>query len=552
MGVNTNNGFLNRINIINCDGRTTGTVLIDIQNDLKDISKKLEEEDVKINNMLPNKVLVNKTGQHERYRTEKIIRSLLNLGIPLMPTYEIAATTIQKLCETLNTVTDSQEYFSTKDVRKIVSLAIQECSTTKYSMTDIETWSNKYARRYGHNNHNVEIYWDNSDEKKEVSYEYIANEFLDDVIYCITHGNGIKNEISSSCRRDMATEILDFINHCDLYRIRYSLLKDMIIEIATQPPHPWMLYDEIRGDILKYDYDALHNNILTINKAIESNKEKLILQSTKLEILHHASALILGMHNYFFGCYDMTAFYQLKEVLRTLQDAECWNDAITRSKLSGLLADISFAGVEINKLIDLIDRLAANLQKKRLDSTEFVQDVKRFGDYAAQIYELGNKSKIEEIINSDWNLYETEDILGCVKPILYSIFPYNKYKITYEKNYFWISYAFINLPNFAKDDFKPSFFVIYGEKSDEDFEFLNLLKSNGAKKNCNTILLITNEKGLSEILSKNINDYLQKEVLINHYQLICLTREELKNLFDKDDKVLLFDKYLRMQLVLPI
>ena len=60
----------------------------------------------------------------------------------------------------------------------------------------------------------------------------------------------------------MATEILDFINHCDLYRIRYSLLKNMIIEIATQPPHPWMLYDEIRGDILKYDYDALHNNII--------------------------------------------------------------------------------------------------------------------------------------------------------------------------------------------------------------------------------------------------------------------------------------------------
>lgn len=62
---------------------------------------------------------------------------------------------------------------------------------------------------------------------------------------------------------------------------------------------------------IKYDYDALMTNMKTLNNADYS-----IPQSAELEILHHAAALLLGMHNYFFGCYDLTAFFQLKEVLK--------------------------------------------------------------------------------------------------------------------------------------------------------------------------------------------------------------------------------------------
>lgn len=545
-------GIANKNNITINNSYSDRKVFQNIQESLKEISDIFEAEDKRINELLPHQVLINKTGQHEQYRTEKIIRSLLNLGIPLVPTYEIAHATIKKLYERLNAVPALETYLSTKDVRKIVSLSIQECSTTKYSMSDLESWSNKYARRYGHNNHNVEIYWDRSDKVIDVSYEYIANEFLDDIIHEITHGNGIKSEISTSYRRDMATEILDFINHCDLYRIRYSLLKDMIIEIATQPPHPWMIYDSIRSDILKYDYDALDNNISTINQAIETNGEISIPQSAELEILHHASALILGMHNYFFGCYDLTAFYQLKEVIRTLQDSVSWNDAIKRSKISGLLADISFSGIEINRLVDLIDRLAINLRKKRLDSIEFACDVKLFGNYAVRIYELGNRSKIEEVLNSDWGKYNAEEVFVAVKPLLYSIFPYHKYNLTYEKNHFWISYSFVNLPSFESGDFKPNFFVIYADTPDEDITFLELLTKNSTKKSCNTILLITNDTKISTPLTRRINEYIDTNIVDSHYQLVCLTRDDLKSLYESKDKVLWLDKHLRIVMELPV
>ena len=202
-----NKGIGNTSNITNNITINNNNLFNDIEKSLKVIADIFETEDANINELLPHQVLINKTGQREQYKTEKIIRSLLNLGIPLVPTYEIANATIKKLNMKLQNINGNEAYFSTKDIRKMVSLAIQECSTTKYSMSDIESWSNKYARRYGHNNRNVEIYWDRSDKVKDVSYEYIANEFLDDVIDDISHGNAIKSELSTTYRREIAMEI---------------------------------------------------------------------------------------------------------------------------------------------------------------------------------------------------------------------------------------------------------------------------------------------------------------------------------------------------------
>ena len=544
-------GNISNITNIHVDS-SSDTVFRDIEKSLKEITEIFESEDMKINSLLPKQVLINKTGQREQYKTEKIIRSLLNLGIPLVPTYEIAYATIRKLNDELREISNTSKCFSTKDIRKMVSMSIQECSTTKYSMSDIEKWTNKYARRYGHNNRNVEIYWDRSDRIKELSYDYIANEFLDDVIDDISHGNSIKSELSATDRREMATEILDFINHCDLYRIRYSLLKEMVIEIATQPPHPWMIYNAIRNDILKYDNEALKNNLDKMISVIDSEDGDTIPQSAALEILHHASALVLGMHFYFFGCNDMTAFYQLYEVLKTLRDPSGWNDAIRRSKASGLLADISFSGVDINKFIPLMEQLSISLRENRVASIEFAQDVKQFGDYAVQIYDLGNRGQIERVLASDWSEFTPEEVLAAVKPLLYSIFPCRRYGIRYVKNHFWINYSFVSLPSFERTDFKPCFFVVYSDDAMMDIEFIKLLSSGNAKKNCNTILLITNDTTTSCILKPRISCYLEQHGLCDYYQLVCLVREDLRSLYESKDKVNWFDYYLRCAVELPI
>ena len=80
-----NKGFGNTSNITNNITINNNNLFSDIEKSLKVITDIFETEDAKINELLPHQVLINKTGQREQYKTEKIIRSLLNLGIPLVP-----------------------------------------------------------------------------------------------------------------------------------------------------------------------------------------------------------------------------------------------------------------------------------------------------------------------------------------------------------------------------------------------------------------------------------------------------------------------------------
>ena len=98
---------------------------------LQQVSKQLDEEDSKINALLRDQVLINKTGEHEAYSTEKIIRSLLNLGVPLLATYEIAESTICKIYEWIRLNENTDHYLSTKEIRKMVSLSIQEIKNSR-------------------------------------------------------------------------------------------------------------------------------------------------------------------------------------------------------------------------------------------------------------------------------------------------------------------------------------------------------------------------------------------------------------------------------------
>lgn len=124
--------------------------------------------------------------------------------------------------------------------------------------------------------------------------------------------------------------------------------------------------------------------------------------------------------------------------------------------------------------------------------------------------------------------------------------------MTCENNHFWISYSFINLPSFSRDDFKTSFFVIYAVDLDEDLDFMELLQNSRTKKSCNTILLITEDADTASVVGRQIDEYLEEHALSGHYQLIRLTREELKSLYESKDKVLWFDKHLRNEMELPV
>lgn len=519
---------------------------------LQQVSKQLDEEDSKINALLRDQVLINKTGEHEAYSTEKIIRSLLNLGVPLLATYEIAESTICKIYEWIRLNENTDHYLSTKEIRKMVSLSIQEIKNTKYTFSEIESWTNKYSRRYGHNNRCVEIYWKDTGEIKEVSYEYICGDFLDNVILKIANGADIDTEITSRHRREMATEILNFINHCDLYRIHYELLEAMIIEIATQPPHPWIIDDQIRGQILEYDFEALDNNIQKIDACLSFSTP--VPQSAELEVLHHASALILGLHNYFFGCYDLSAFYQLHELLKNLICPDYWNDAIQRSKLNKLLEHFSFAAIDVNRVIELMSELQNFIRTRNLSSGVFAQKVVEFGRIAEKLYQFGDKEAIMKTLVQEWDSVESSDVIIAIKSLLYTVFPCRKYYFPIKTdtvcNHFWMNYKFVRFPSLGNNEIRPQLFVILGESVDMDINFLSNLKDSRTQKQSDSILLICEKGSVANLLQKRIENYMKDNGLSDHYQLFTLVKEDLLKLFDCSDKALQLDSFFSEQTIL--
>lgn len=510
---------------------------------LKKVTEFFEKEDRTINENNMKGILFNKTGQIEKFSTEKIIKSLLNLGIPLITTYQITESTIKKVKKEINTLNSLDKYLTTKDIRQMVSLSIQELSIEEYSVSELENWSNKYARRYGHNNRCVEIYnLSNGELHRNISYDYISKDFLDDIINTISHGSDIESEISLRDRKDMATEILSFINNCDLYRISYDLLKQLVIEIATQPPHPWMIYDKIRSSILEYDYNSLCDNLNKINK-YEKNVSPM-LQSVKLEILHHASALILGMHNYFFGCTDLASFYQLRDFLEFFKEKKQWNDAIQRSKLSQLLTDISFARIDINELIELVRVLSKDISKRKIASDQFTKNTLKFGEWAIQIYSLGTKQTVLNILNSNWSELTSEEVVLNIKTLFYSIFPWRKYNIKYNNNHFWISYSFITLPSFKESMFNPYIFFIYVDNATSlDLNFLKILSDCKIMNVCNTIFIIVRNNMESKILNEKINCFLSIYNIQRFYRYYIFTQDDLISLCESCDKVKWLDQF---------
>ncbi len=542
---NTNNNNSNNqiMCIINVNGKDEEVELLDI---LNAISLNFESEDERINEKLSNKVLINKTNDHETYQTYKIITSLLQLGIPLTAAYSIAQLTINHIKEFIYENGGSSVELSTKDIRKMVSQSIQEIDVQHFSYEDIESWNNQYIRRYGHNNKRIRIYYSNSDQTDEISYEYINTKLAVDIVRDITKDRIKYSEIPSKYQAHIAHEILSFINSCDLYKINYKILKEIIKEIALQPPHPWFISDKTRSDIIKYDIDCLKSNINKIKEALENDVDS--SQYVKIEILHHASALILEKYNYFLGCYDLSAFYLLKELLNELIDVKKWDLTVHFSQTSEILEDLAFSHINILSLCNTIDRINGFLKNQNIINQEFDNLILNLAENALKLNELGNKNSIKDFLQSEWNTFPFEEVIKNLKLLLYSIYPVKSWNLDTNKTYFWLNYKSVN----SSVDVKNQIFTIYNDGSLNDYSFLSILTTPNAKALCDTIFVISQTKAQANFTCKTVNEYLKNINISNHYKVIWIDKNIAYKIFTSTNKMKCLDDTLLKQLEIEL
>lgn len=511
---------------------------------LKTLSYSFDAEDKEINRKLPNRVLINKTQGHETYQTSKIMSSLLQLGIPLTAAFEIAQKTIEKVWNyiDLNASSDDSAPLSTKNIREMVSQSIQEMDINKFSFSQIESWVNKYARRYGHNNHVVKIYKLDGSESIPVSYDYISGEFLDDVISEIISDESVFLEISQHYRKEIATEILDFINNCDLYKVNYDVLKNIIIEIAIQPPHPWFVNNKTQKTIKKYDEECLEKNLKKIKVAIQNDNP--VPQSSKLEIIHHASALILETHNYFVGCCDLSAFYILKDILTDLIDPSKWDFVISKSKFSNLLTDITLSDLDVNKLMNEITSINKYINTRRINNEGFDKCIITFAEYALKFCHFSYYEEVENFVNGNWTEYNICDTIRYIKLLFYSVFPCKRLNLESQANSFWLSFSDIRVDSLPIEG--TQIFACYCNDINFDFTCLDFLTNKSWMK-CNTILIISSDASTCKQLCKNAISRLEQIHLSNKYGVFYIDKENSKRLFESNNKIKTFNDCLLEQ-----
>ena len=531
---------------INVNGKAEN-VDVDALFILGKVAQVFSSEDKFINDSIPGKIIVNKTNDKEEFKTSKIITSLLQLGIPLSAAYEIAQLTIYRIKEFITTYRNTENILTTKDIRKMVSESIQEISVDRFPYEDIENWNNKYIRRYGHNNKRIQIYYNNTETTNDISYDFIHNTLIDDIIDDITKGKKEYVRIPSKHKNELATEILSFINSCDLYRINYTVLKDIVKEIALQPPHPWFINQETQQQIMKYDYECLENNISKLEKSISETIDS--PQSVKIEVLHHASALILEKYEHFLGCYDLSSFYLLKHLLDELIEPENWDLSVKHSKASKLLADMSFAHIDIIDFINTMDLINSQIKSHKIYNEKFDELLIEFARKAIRLYKLGKTNQVMSFLNSSWNDIDFSAVIKNLKLILYSLFPTKNWNIDNpSKHFFWVNYNSVLSTTYP--NIKNQMLVVYGDKDLTDYTFLNMLSNAKAINACNTIFAISEKKEDAKNICDHVEKFLYDHCLADRFIVFWFDKESFMKLSSSKNKMKYLDNQMGHQMTL--
>lgn len=514
------------------------------------------KEDDMINESLPSQ-LINKTGIGERYNSNKIISSLIKIGIPIPVAVEVARQMLDKVSAWIRVNSSLGALLSTKEVREMISLIIQNLDSTFGDRGTIDHWNNKYIRRYGHNNRIIQFYDVPSTLHKEntlnVSYDFINNILLPDVVKEINPSQDVDDMISSSDKKVIADDIIEFINNCDLYLISYPIFKSLVVEMATQPPHPWIINDELRSRNINYDREAVKINLSKAAKYIEANE--VIPVNIIMEILHHSSTMTVARYFNFLGSYELSAFYLLIDILKKItlaSDGSCtnsaddWDIVVSNYTFRHTYEDFILAKVSPEEYLSTMQIISSNIKTNTFNKNDSKKAIIRFAEMSLQIEKYGNSRELELFLQSDWSRYSQNKINYYIHTLLSFIFPCTpKSDNTSNKTHFWFAPYYIRSETIG--DRKPQCFVFYINNDQFDEGLLSILHKGRTKAVCNTILFIIEDPSELQRMQTIIEECLSANELVDHYVPIFLSSYDCRDLFEAKDIRKCFETKLKDQ-----
>ncbi len=302
---NTENKSINANNFVGRDNYTN-IHLYDIHSNmlsrdaLQSINKIIEKSDRIITENFSDQILSMKGNTKTSFSTEKILLSLGKIGIPIKVSIEIIENFLKEIIENKDFI----DILTTNDIRKIIADSIYSMNESYYTLKEIENWGDKYVRRYGDPEQQLEIIL-NDDSTEKLSSVFLRETLLEEVFERIDNNIKFTSDelvVSNTQKRTMVEEIKETILSLNLYRIHYHSLVVLVEELVTQPPHPWFIKQDSPNHILEYNYKQYLKHTQAIIEFSESNKSSKGIKLHIEEYIYHACATILSYYNLHIGC----------------------------------------------------------------------------------------------------------------------------------------------------------------------------------------------------------------------------------------------------------
>lgn len=518
----------------------------------KDFLVAFEAEDQLIYEKLNGNKIRNKTNNVEKFSSAKIMASLIKIGIPFPAIAEITRVAIDKLIEWIDSHGSSTP-LDTKTVREFVLEAIKTLGDRHWPTDDVGKWHAKYIRRYGHNNKTVEIYNIPAEVNGDhtitgMTYRFIKEVFLPDLFKDISPSIDIQL-ITNSQKTNLADEIISFINGCDLYRIDYTVLKRMMYEIATQPPHPWLVNETQRAELINYDKDAVASNLQKVKEYEEAGRA--VPHIVLVELLHHTSAMILDKYFSFCGCEDLDSFnilYQyLKKMIKAALDFTKWDKVLSDGAVQRLYHDFRINGIDLTEYYETVCALNP-CKVGNIATEEYMTALKSFTHSSLVIVEELNNipQTIIEFTHNSWNSYSQENINYNIAIVLSLLFPFKYFGDNPKlKSVWWLRY--LSCFSSVFPTMKSSIFTVVLDEKPFEEGTLSCLAGDVYKEMCNTIFFIKEQYPNKKKCYLEINAMLRR-IGLDSYTPVLMDKSDLNRILTcSGKKNICFDRILEKQ-----
>lgn len=283
--------------------------------------ERLDQINEEMNELIPGGVY---SPRHEEekevFRSERILTSLVEMGMPI----RLAVEVVENVSDPLRERARAEETFTTRDIRQAVWGAIYSLGRDGRGSSAVETWASMYARRYGNPDRRLMVSHPD-DGHTPLDYSYLDSTVVPGIFKDVTGASLPRlpdGMVSRGERDEMSREIMMAVKGIPAYTITEGALRELAVDIALEPPHPWLVGTCFMSDTVTYDLERASFWIDRVAELIGERDRRAAVHAV-VEVLEHAASAWLGFYGSFLGATYLGSLDQLNYQLQSLVKGAC-------------------------------------------------------------------------------------------------------------------------------------------------------------------------------------------------------------------------------------